>query len=77
MVEQAADSNKVVTAAVSLMKRLPPRMVAKTLAGLVNLVDSEEVRGDLMDKITSSLGKCPNFAFFALALHLSIVRVAF
>lgn len=45
----------MVTAAVSLLKRLPPKQIAKTLAGVVNLVDDPDIQQDVMDKITSTL----------------------
>ena len=48
-------------AAFSLVKRLPPKQVAKTIAGMANLVQDEDTRTDLMDKIISSLGKCLSF----------------
>ena len=61
MVEQSAsasgDSSKAISAATELCKRLPPKQVAKTLAGMANLVEDEDVRNELMDKITTTLGK--------------------
>ena len=56
MVEQS-NNKEVVNAAFALVKRLPPKQVAKTLAGMANLVEDEDTRTDLMDKIISSLGK--------------------
>jgi len=47
-----------VNAAFSLVKRLPPKQVAKTIAGMANLVQDEDTRTDLMDKIISSLVVC-------------------
>ena len=51
------NSAEVVNAAFALVKRLPPKQVAKTLAGMANLVQDDDTRTDLMDKIISSLGK--------------------
>jgi len=47
-----------VNAAFALVKRLPPKQVARTLAGMANLVQDEDTRTDLMDKIISSLVVC-------------------
>ena len=54
---ESSNSAEVVNAAFALVKRLPPKQVAKTLAGLANLVADDDTRTDLMDKIISSLGK--------------------
>jgi hypothetical protein len=50
-------SQKVIDAASKLMKRLPPKQVQKTLVAVGKLVNNEEIEQDLMDKITTSIGK--------------------
>ena len=53
-----SEADKVVIAASNLVKRLPPNQVGKTLAAVSAMVNDEDIKGDLMDKINQRIGKC-------------------
>jgi len=50
---------KVMTSSVyNLMRRLPPNQVAKSLAGIGQLIEDETFKQQLFDQIDQPLGKC-------------------
>ncbi len=42
----------------NLMRRLPPNQVAKSLAGIGQLIEDEAFKQQLFDQIDQPLGKC-------------------
>ena len=50
-------SRNVEKAVFNLMRRLPPNQVAKSLAGVGELIEDEEFKQQLFDQVDQPLGK--------------------
>ena len=52
----------------NLMRRLPPNQVAKSLAGVGQLIEDEAFKQQLFDQVDQPLGKCQHKSFVLLAI---------
>ena len=64
MAQAAKNPQTIQKAVFNLMRRLPPNQVAKSLAGVGQLIEDEEFKQQLFDQIDQPLGKLPSDSIY-------------